>query len=283
MPLFKKATIVGVGQIGGSLAWAIKKRCLAGRVVGVSRRTHLDAKRLGAIDEGFYPAQLAGALAGADLVILALPVALNEAFLRDADKLRLIGKDALVIDVGSTKARIAAIAAKSPLHDRFVGCHPMAGSEKSGAAFSRPDLFVNAVCFLSRPQPRIQKLWKSVGAEPVVLAPEAHDLWVAHASHMPHLLAFLLFAGFPKGGGFRPNPSVRDLARISKSGPGLWTEIFLSNREELLKASRALEKGIVSFNRALARKDARAIRSLVRRANTRSHAVFPSSREGSSR
>lgn len=282
-PLFRKAAVIGVGQIGGSLAWAMKKRGVAARIAGVAKTSQRDAKRLGAIDDAYRADQIAEALRGADLVVLALPVALNEAFLKDSRNLRGIDPKALIIDVGSTKARIASIAAQSPARDRFVGCHPMAGSEKSGAAFANPDLFVNAVCFLSRPHAKAARLWKAIGADPVVLAPDAHDRWVAHASHMPHLLAFLLFAGFPQGGGFRPNPSIRDLSRISRSGPELWTEIFQSNRAELLAASRAFEQKLSVFNRALDRGDFRSIKTLIRSANTRSNRVFPSAEKGAHR
>lgn len=275
-PLFRKAAIVGVGQIGGSLAWAIKKKKLAARVVGVSKKSHVIARRMGAIDRGYFPNELAAALEGADLVVLALPVEMIEAFLRDRAKAALIDPKAVVIDVGSTKSRIASAAGKGALRSRFVGCHPMAGSEKSGAASANPDLFTNAVCFLTRRNARVEKLWKALGAEPVVLDPAAHDRWVAHASHMPHLLAFLLLAGFPAGGGFRANPSVRDLARISKSGPELWAEIFSSNRAELLSASRAFEKKLAAFNRALQAGDARPVKALIRSANARSQKAFPS-------
>jgi prephenate dehydrogenase len=276
MPLFKKAAVVGVGQIGGSLAWAIKKRRLAAEVTGVAKTSQAAAQKLGAIDRGYAPGGLAEALRGADLVVLALPVALNEAFVRDAAKCRLIDPKAVVIDVGSTKARIVPSARGGKLGPRFIGCHPMAGSEKSGALSANPDLFVNAVCFVSHANARVERLWRAVGAHPVRLDPAAHDRWVAHASHMPHLLAFLLFAGFPKGGGFAPNPSVRDLARISKSGPELWAEIFESNRRELLPASKAFEKNLAAFNRALARRDGRGVRALIREANRRSANSFPS-------
>ncbi len=275
-PLFRKAAIVGVGQIGGSVAWAIKRKKLASQVVGVSQKSHLEAKRLGAIDKGYFPDELAAALKGADLVVLALPVAMIESFVRDRSKTALIDPKAVVIDVGSTKVRIAAAARKGALKSRFVGCHPMAGSEKSGAAAANPELFNGAVCFMTSRDARVHKLWKALGAEPIVLDPASHDRWVAHASHMPHLLAFLLLAGFPSGGGFRANPSVRDLARISKSGPELWTEIFNSNSGELLTASRAFEKKLHAFNASLKRGDLRSVKSMILSANARSQKAFPS-------
>lgn len=276
--LFKKVAVVGVGQIGGSLAWAIRKRGLARLVVGVAKRSHLDAKKIGAIDQGYYPNELKQALSGADLVILALPVSLNEDFMRQTAKTKLIDPNAVVIDVGSTKSRIARIAAKSPLKNRFIGCHPMAGSEKSGAANANPNLFEGALCFIARRHPRVERLWKGVGAEPIVMDARSHDAWVAHASHLPHLLAFLLFAGFPlvKGKRLRANPSIRDLVRIAKSTPRLWAEIFESNRAELISASRGLESRLKQFNQALQKHDSRSIERLVRESNQRAERVFPS-------
>lgn len=278
-PLFKKVAVVGVGQIGGSLAWAIRKRGLSRRVVGVAKKSHLAAKRIGAIDEGYSADRLPEALSGADLVILALPVALNEAFVRQVAKTRLIGSRTRVIDVGSTKSRICTFAAASPLKNRFVGCHPMAGSEKSGAAFANPDLFQDALCFLTRPDAQVEKLWKGVGSHPFVIGPKAHDAWVAHASHLPHLLAFLLFAGFPKpvgtGKNFQPNPSLKDLARIAQSAPGLWSEIFDSNRGELLRASKNLEARLHKFNRSLQARNFKAIGQLIQESNRRSSKAFP--------
>lgn len=275
MPLFKKAAIIGVGQIGGSLAWAIKKRRIAAEVVGVAKTSQEAALKLGAVHRGYTPEKMAEALKGADLVVLALPVLLIEAFLKNPSFTRLIDPKALIIDVGSTKSRICAAGRAAPLKKRFVGCHPMAGSEKAGAANANPDLFKNAVCFVDRAEPRVMRLWKAVGAEPAVLNARVHDLWTAHASHLPHLLAFLLFAGFPRENRFRANPSIRDLSRIAKSGPSLWAEIFSSNRKELLTASAGLEKRLRAFNRALRANRPAAIKKLVRESNRRSQFSFP--------
>lgn len=276
MRSFRKVAVIGVGQIGGSFAWAVKKRGLASQVVGVAKTSQRDARKIGAVHRGYTPRQLKEALAGADLVVLALPVLLIESFLRDPGFVRAIDPKALVIDVGSTKSRICAAGRKSALKDRFIGCHPMAGSEKSGAAYSNPDLFEGAICFLERRDARVARLWKALGCTPIVLDPERHDRWTAHASHMPHLLAFLLFSGFPRENRFRANPSIRDLARLAKSGPALWSEIFASNRKELLAASSSLEKRLHAFNRALRSGRPAQVRALVRESNRRSHYSFPS-------
>lgn len=275
MRLFKKIAVVGIGQVGGSFAWAVKKRGLAPVVVGVAKTSQLDARRIGAVHQGYAPHQMREALRGADLVVLALPVLLIESFLRDPKFVRLIDPKALVIDVGSTKSRICSAARVSGLGRRFIGCHPMAGSEKSGAAHSNPDLFKGAICFLERDEPKISRLWKAVGGMPVKLDAKTHDRWTAHASHMPHLLSFLLFSGFPHEKRFRANPSIRDLARLAKSGPGLWSEIFASNQQELLAASTAFEKRLKAFNRSLRSRQAGKVQALVRESNRRSQYSFP--------
>jgi prephenate dehydrogenase len=270
--LFKKVCIVGVGLIGGSLGLAIKKRRLAKFVVGVSRRktSARDAAAVGAVDMATL--DLREGVGGADLVILAGPVSTIETQIRSLPK--LLSKNALVIDVGSSKGRIEAQAKKYLKKNKFVGCHPMAGLEKRGVLYSQECLFDGAVCFVTRRNAAVERFWKSVGAKPIVIGAKAHDAWVAQYSHLPHALAFALFQRSPKHPSSlkASNPSLRDLSRISKSDPKLWADIFNSNKTELLKTLSNFSKDLRMLQSAVRRGRAA---SFIATANRISQRVAP--------
>jgi prephenate dehydrogenase len=241
---FERVTIVGLGLIGGSLAKALKGRDLCREVVGVGkRRAPLEA----ALDEGaidrWETDPIAG-VRGADLVILATPLgvltSLMEALWPHVEA------DAVLTDVGSVKAPLVGLAdrlaAGRPL--RFVGGHPMAGSERRGFAAARADLFEGALTLLTpsgmtSPDAvkRARVLWEGVGSRVVELSPDEHDRIVAAVSHLPHLVAYALVAAVASldariltyaAGGFR------DTTRIAASSGALWREVFELNRGPLL-------------------------------------------------
>ena len=249
-PLFNKVCIIGVGLIGGSLGLAIKRKKLAKEVVGIPHRmnpTGQEALRIKAIDS--VAATFKDGAKDADLVILAMPILTNVIWMKTHSQ--LLNEKAIVIDVGSTKKNIQDAAEKHLSQAVFVGCHPMAGSEKKGIENAKWNLFVNANCFITTPHKKIEQLWRSVGARPIVLTPEEHDKWVALVSHLPHLLAFILLKmvggtvnnAFLNSIGYL-NPSFRSLARIAKSNPRLWADILVSNRKEVSQAILELVKNL---------------------------------------
>ncbi|HQQ06738.1 MAG TPA: prephenate dehydrogenase/arogenate dehydrogenase family protein, partial [Candidatus Omnitrophota bacterium] len=135
MAVFKKAGIVGTGLIGGSIGLALRQKKLADEIVGTSRHDSslIRARRMGAIDRGSRDLRI---LSGCDIVILAAPV---QTILAQAGRIQeLIPQNCIVMDVASTKAAVVKKAGASL--KRFVGCHPLAGSEKQGIAHARPDL-----------------------------------------------------------------------------------------------------------------------------------------------
>src|SRR5678815_1177646 len=179
---WQKIALIGVGLLGGSLGLAVKQRRLAGRVHGYVRRpaSVTECETLGVVDKA--TTELSGAVEGADLVIFCTPLAqMRELAQRMVASLR---PGALVTDVGSVKAPIVQelepIFAASGAE--FIGSHPMAGAEKTGAAAARADLFVKAVCAIT-PTPnsrteavqRVEDFWQSVGALPLRISPELHD------------------------------------------------------------------------------------------------------------
>lgn len=265
-PLFNKITIVGVGLIGGSLGRAIKRHGLARLVVGVVRRdeTAKAAMSLKALDVATK--DFKEGVRGADLVILCGPVSAILSQLKTLPK--LLSADALVIDVGSSKKLIATAAAKHLKKNTFIGCHPMAGSEKTGVEHSCPHLFEKSICFVTKAHPKVNAFWKILGSSPVAISPEKHDTWAARSSHLPHALAFSIFQTLKSPKGIPLNPSLRSLGRLAKSNPEIWADIFLSNRKPVLRAIGEFEKNLVSLRRTLNAKNGASIQKMIRRSNS---------------
>jgi len=230
-----KIAVVGTGLIGGSIGLAAKAR-LGATVAGVDPDPG-PALTAGAIDSA---GTLEEALAGADAAFVAAPVAaLAEAI---AATLAVAPPGCVVTDVGSVKRAVVA----SVSDERFVGGHPLAGSEASGAAHARADLFDGATWYLT-PGPataglRLQELHRlltGLGAKPTILDAGAHDRMMAVVSHLPHVVANVLVEGASDalgGGEGLPltGPSFRDATRVAGANPALWGQIYAANREALL-------------------------------------------------
>jgi prephenate dehydrogenase len=231
-----KLAIVGLGLIGASLA-----RALAGKahITGIDRdpSTVEQALAQGVISRGGPDLSLAR---GSSVVVIAVPVGSVVEVARGL--LPHLDGDAVVTDTGSTKQAI--VEAMGVLWPRFVGSHPIAGKENPGFAASQADLFSNRVTILtpfrttdSQCLGRVRELWEACGSRVVEMDPSTHDDLMARISHMPHLLSFASM-GFAQdlhihrdllGAGFR------DFTRIAASDPVMWRDVFLANREHILK------------------------------------------------
>ena len=252
--MIDRLAIVGIGLLGGSVAKAARARGLAREIVGIGR----DRARLQpAVDDGTLDrvaVDLCQGLAGADLVVLAAPVLTNETLLERV--WATAADDVVITDVGSTKAGLARVACRlgEARGLAFVGSHPMAGSEQSGYAVARADLFEGATVIVTPTDttgPRALKMvtsfWEATGARVATLDPETHDRVVAAISHLPHLVADALVDAVLR---FEPAAlafaarGFRDTTRIAASDPTMWQEIFLGNRAALLD-------GIGAFRSAL--------------------------------
>lgn len=243
--LFDSLTIVGVGLIGGSVGLAAKVRTATRHVVGVGRNpeTLAKAKALGAIDE--FTTDLAAGVRSADIVVFCSPVDQIAKQAREAAPYAMTG--AHFTDAGSTKANIVRELEKTlPAHIRFVGAHPLAGSEKQGAENARADLFDGRVCVLTPTQrtdpaaaERINLFWQSLGCVVKRLSPEEHDLALATTSHLPHMVAALLAQELPQKWREFTATGFRDTTRIASGDPALWTAIA---RENALALSHALDR-----------------------------------------
>jgi prephenate dehydrogenase len=272
---FERVAVVGLGLIGGSLALAAREAKIPGSVLGVDRDpAHRQAaRRLGIADE--VAADLA-ALRGADLVVLAVPVSAIRGLLPDIAA--HASPDCLVTDVGSVKAPIAAAGDGAFPDGRFVPGHPIAGQERSGPEAARADLFAGAACILTPGRQsradavaRVEALWRGVGCRVVRMDAAWHDDVFAAVSHLPHLVAYGLMdavlrmergperIGFAAGG-------LRDFTRVASSHPEMWRDIFLMNREPLLRALAAYRDALDRLEAAMQRDDGEAMLRLLAQA-----------------
>lgn len=268
--IFDRVVIVGAGLLGASLGLALQARGAARHIVGVGRRQSSLDKALasGAIHEGYL--DLAQAASGADLIVIATPATTALATL---DIVRDSCPDsAVVIDVTSTKAAICAHAASRwPRPRRFIGCHPMAGSEKSGPEHATPHLYEGTVCLIEDSPgldgtalEQVRRLWERVGARLVTVEPLLHDAILARTSHVPHILSTILATSASDmkasvdfvGNGFR------DMTRIAAGSPEMWRDITLTNREAIADGLSAVKAQIDAFLLALEASNADALTEL---------------------
>ena len=273
MALFNRITIVGLGLIGGSVGMTIRRRRLAGEVVGLSRTaaTVRRAKARGAIDTG--TTDVARAVRDADLVMLASPV---EMLIPHAKRLaRFMRPGSILTDVGSVKGRmVRTLTGTLPRGVAFVGAHPLAGSEQRGLAAARTDLFDEAVCILTktrRTDPRalaqVRRLWKALVRQVLVMDPARHDRLIAAASHLPHVLAFCLVDAVPHGALAIAPRSFLEATRVAKSDPELWDDILLGNRQAVLAAMHHFDRRWARIRRLLDSQDPRALKRFLAHAH----------------
>ncbi|MEQ8210437.1 MAG: prephenate dehydrogenase/arogenate dehydrogenase family protein [Lacipirellulaceae bacterium] len=272
MPSFQRIAIVGVGLLGGSIGKGIRQRELAETVVGVGRRQESLDKALdvGAINQASL--DLASGVAGAELVIVATPVQQIAELTIAAGK---AAPEALLTDAGSTKSAICeAVAAQAPdIAPRFVGSHPIAGGHRSGPEYADGDLLVDRKVIVTptaaTPQETtdaISQFWQRLGAETMQLTPSDHDQALAATSHLPHLVAYALAGTTPEE--FLPFAAGGwgDTTRIAASDPGLWKQIFATNRPALLEALAGYEDNLTQLRTACEQQDWDALEQLLTKA-----------------
>jgi prephenate dehydrogenase len=252
-----RVAIVGTGLIGASVGLAAKRG--GATVVGFDqdRATAEVAAEHGAVDE--IAASVAEALRGAELAVVAVPVGQLAAQVRTV--LEASGEECTVTDVGSTKAAVCAAAEGSP---RFIGGHPVCGSEARGPEHASAGLFEGATWFLAplaQSEPARYRLVHGfvggLGAMPVAVDPSAHDRLVALTSHLPHVLANVLVnqAGATRIDGHEPlssaGGSLRDMTRVAGANPRIWVDIFLENADALRSSLAEHRRGLEQVEAAL--------------------------------
>ena len=266
----RQITIIGTGLIGGSLALALRKKKFAGRIVGCDREGTLERARMRrAIDDGTVDP--GDAVRGSQVVVLATPV------LAIVDLIERVGPvlsaKALLTDVGSTKALVVERAVKvfgNTVGKRFLAGHPMAGKELSGVDYADPDLFQNAMWFLS-PLPD-QNLnegliaefagWiDQIGARIAMLPAEEHDRLCSWISHVPQMMSTALAAALveefgadapllPAGG-----RALKEMTRIASSPYSMWRDVAISNKKNLQDALWKVEQRLAHIRENLATRE----------------------------
>jgi len=247
----KKIAIYGIGLIGGSVALSAKKHIRDVKIIAVdSDSSSLDfAYKKKIADEILQDTENLYSLSSCDIIVVATPVDLIAGTVIKI--LPNISKNSLITDTGSVKgAIIKNITKKAGKKAPFIGSHPIAGTENSGIKSADEKILEGENVILTptkeSSEKNIRKLkhfWKSIGMNPLVVSSTGHDKAVAHTSHFPHIIAYLLVNAV-SGKKIHGNtleaftgPGFHDLTRIAKSNPDLWAEITMLNKREILKAS----------------------------------------------
>jgi prephenate dehydrogenase len=277
--VFKQLGLIGCGLMGSSFALALQRAGLVERVSGFSPSpaTTALALKMGVIDR--VASSAADAASGADLVLLAVPVAATRSTLQAIAG--VIDSHTLVMDVGSTKQDVVLVA-RETLGQRlpcFVPAHPICGKEVSGVQNADVDLYTGTKVVLT-PLPETapaqlalaRQLWQALGSQVSQMSPEAHDAAYAAVSHLPHLLAFAMMHSLKQqdqgeqfmalaGSGFR------DFTRIAASEPAMWRDILLANRDELLAQSHLFQQSLQALEQLISAGDAAQLHGAITQAS----------------
>jgi cyclohexadieny/prephenate dehydrogenase len=264
----ERLAIIGLGLIGSSIARAVKERLPDVMVIGhdASAEVRDVARSLGLCDTVMDEA--VGAVAGADLVILAVPVGGMAA--AASAMAPGLGKDTIISDVGSSKASVAEALAKALPGHSVIPAHPVAGTENSGPAAGFASLFDGRWCIITpddaAPANAVAALtlfWEALGARVDVMDAAHHDMVLAVTSHLPHLIAYTIVGTASEleevtesevikysAGGFR------DFTRIAASDPVMWRDVFLANKDAVLATLQRFNEDLTVLQQAIRRGDA---------------------------
>ena len=276
---FKQLGLVGCGLMGASFALALQDKALVDRVVGFSpsEGTRQKALQRGVIHQAALSA--AEAVQGADLVLLAVPVSHTATCLREIAA--HLHKDCLLMDVGSTKGDVVAVA-RAALGDRlgcFLPAHPIAGKAQAGVDHAESTLYQDRALILTplahnTPAQIAQAtaLWQAIGSRVHLMTPEAHDQTFAAVSHVPHLLAFAQMNGLlqqPEGEAFLKlaGPGFRDFSRIAAGDPAVWRDILSANRAEVLAQLGQFQSALNELQKSIENNDLQALHRLIDQAS----------------
>jgi len=278
--MFEQLGVIGCGLMGGSFALALKKAGLVKRVVGYSKSpsTTERARQLGVIDVEAPSALLA--VSGADIVLVAVPVASSEAIFKSIR--HIVTPPTLIMDVGSTKSDVVLAARRGlqELAGSFVPAHPIAGKELAGVENADADLYRGRQVILTPTEitdpdhvRRAANVWQALGSRIVHMTPEAHDTTFAAVSHLPHLLSFALMnavCGQARGQNFLAlaGPGFRDATRIAAGDPSVWRDIFLGNRADVLAQCQLFRDQLQMFESAIQAADPAVLEALITQASS---------------
>lgn len=278
--------IIGVGLIGGSVGLAAKSKGLFREVRGTtSRRSSLEAAlELGAIDRGFDNA--GEAARGADVVLVATGVSLIPSLCLECAA--VAGEGAVITDAGSVKGSIEqAVRRGMPAGRYFIGSHPLAGSERRGAANASAELLSGATCVITPSEDedeaacgRLSGFWQALGMKVFRMSPAEHDAIMSSVSHLPHLVACALIDAVPDGALPFGASGLRDTTRVAAGDALIWRDIFESNQEEILSALSLFEDSMEKIKGFILRGDFAGLEELLRAVADKRRRRFPAGNEG---
>ena len=258
------------------MAKALKKRFPAVSVIGYARKrsSYIKLMRLYILDK--VERDLTGAVMASDVIILASPIySMVDHLKKIAPHLK---KNAIVIDLGSSKEVIEKAARKYlPKSISFVGCHPLCGSDKSGAEFLNPDVYKGAVCLITSAGGKgvktIKAMWQKLGSKVIFINAQTHDKMLSATSHLTHLISFSLTDFVPKNSIKFSAASLKDLTRISNSPASVWADIFISNKKNVLKDLDKFSKTLNNFGRLIRKGKKADIVNYINRINKKHKAL----------
>lgn len=276
--MMNKICIIGVGLIGGSFAVGLKQANQVNTIVGFGRNESslIKAQNLGVIDE--YSLDIAQALAGVDMVLIATPVNSFESVLNLIKP--HITEQMIISDVGSTKGSVVNIAKQvfSTMPENFIPAHPIAGKEQSGVEAADATLFNNKRVIITPEESAntasiviVSDLWESVGAEVEIMNTNKHDDLLAMTSHLPHMLAFSLMdylvssnpqACHYAAGGFK------DFSRIASSDAVMWRDICINNPEQIVKHIEGYQARLENLSNLIKNNQSEALEQLFFKAKS---------------
>jgi cyclohexadieny/prephenate dehydrogenase len=271
-PLFNRLALIGVGLIGSSIARAARANGSVGSIVATARsaETRRRIAELGLADQ--VVETNAAAVAGADLVIVCIPVSQCGAVAAEIGP--HLAPGAIVSDVGSVKGSVLRdMAPHLPAGVHFVPAHPVAGTENSGPDSGFAELFVNRWCILTPPTDadpaqveRLAAFWRGLGANVQSMTADHHDLVLAITSHLPHLIAYTIVGTADELGEVTQSEVLkfsaggfRDFTRIAASDPTMWRDIFLTNKDAVLEMLGTFSEDLAKLTRAIRRGDGDAL------------------------
>ena len=269
-------SIIGIGLIGGSMALALKEKGIAKKIIGVDADPvhQQKAMELGLVDE---VANLDDAIANADLVIVAIPVNAAEAVL---EKILLQVDKQVVIDVGSTKDAICAVANRSNNRKRFVATHPMWGTEYSGPEAAIRNAFEKKAVVICNKEESdedavelVEKIYRQLGMHLLYMDATAHDLHAAYISHISHITSFALANTVLEKE--KEDDAIFELAsggfestvRLAKSNAAMWVPIFMQNKENVLDVLNEHITQLRKFKSCLEKENYEYLGELIENAN----------------
>ncbi|MCM8817004.1 MAG: prephenate dehydrogenase/arogenate dehydrogenase family protein [Candidatus Omnitrophica bacterium] len=276
MKIFQSIGIAGIGLLGGSIALAVKERRLAERVYGFTRSSSTIEKalRVGAID---VPVESFSKFI--EECVRVMLCARRGPNIERAGVISKTKPHLLFTDVGSTKKMIVETVENSfPPGHNFCGSHPMAGSEKRGIEFSDPSLFSGKTVIItparnsnSHAIETIKKFWQNLDAKVVEMEASIHDEICAYTSHFPHVIAFLLIEMLDNLADRQQvkeciGPGFKDTTRIAASDQEIWSEIFISNCENIIGASRRFKKNLERIEDLIEKKDMESLKTWIEKA-----------------